>query len=187
MDRASGATGSGGPCWRLCRTSWGHRGTATAGSRARWRLSSAERAPRAGGAGGRRRGLASFAGQRFQPCSPLPCASGAGRGVPTRSLLARETLLWAQGSVTYRWVQGQAVLAVPPLLLPRGRRLSRGLLPRAAGKLQSPKGNTKCLVFLEVLYSHIQSQPSHQSPDVQYWRELFSSREVSSLLTWNIS
>lgn len=77
-----GPQGRGGPCWRCCRTSWGHRGTATAVSHARWRLSTAERAPRAGGAGGRRRGLAWFAGQRFQPCPPLPCAFGVGRGGP---------------------------------------------------------------------------------------------------------
>lgn len=34
--------------------------------------------------------------------------------------------------------------------------------------------------FLEVLYSHIQSQPSHQSSAPQYCLELLSSREVSS-------
>jgi hypothetical protein len=35
-------------------------------------------------------------------------------------------------------------------------------------------------VFLEVLYSHIQSQPSHKSSAAQYYPELLSSREVSS-------
>lgn len=36
--------------------------------------------------------------------------------------------------------------------------------------------------FLEVLYSHIQSQPTHQSSAPQYCLELLSSREVSSVI-----
>lgn len=78
----------GGPCWRRCRTGWGHQGTATDRKQPCALETEHCRAGARGGgrgrAGGRRRGLASFAGQRFQPCPPPPCASGVGRGfLPT--------------------------------------------------------------------------------------------------------
>lgn len=195
MDRGSGDHGVGGPCWRRCRTGWGHQGTATASSRARWRLSTAEPERRAGGAGGRRRGLASFAGQRFQPCPPPPCASGVGKGFLPTGCWPESPPLRVRRSVTYRWVQRRALrwislgCASPSTTTPpRGRRLSRGLLPRAAGKkLQSPKGDTKCLGFLKFCTVISKVNPLTKAlPLSTVWNCSLLGKSALSL-TWAIS
>lgn len=188
--QGSGTTGSGVPCWRRCRTGWGHRGTATASSRARWRLSTAERARRAGGAGGRRRGLASFAGQRFQPCPPLLCVSGVGRGVLACSVPARERPCSGRraqsptGGCIQRSCVGSrlAVLSRPLQSLATREEAVAGSPSQGCREATVAQGKHEVPGFLEALYSHIQSLCS----SVTVWSCSFPGKSVL-VLTWDIS